>query len=189
MPALTPYLELEDGRTIVTTDGADEIDPSADGNALRAVWRRWAAIGTKSGQLVDPGLTSEVRWTLDATADATTLTRVETLTARAPIAIRSWRVVLPTTATSAIAQTDGVRLGGDTAVRLKADTIPVASLRVTVDAPWRPQPTIQATGNGPLGRSARGYIPLHVAYEARDVKVAPGQPLTWRLTLTTETDR
>ena len=55
VPALVPYLELEDGRTIVATDGADEIHPSADGRQLRAVWRRWAQIGAKSGQLVDPG--------------------------------------------------------------------------------------------------------------------------------------
>jgi hypothetical protein len=174
VPALTPYLELEDGRTVVATDGADEITPSADGKGLLAVWRRWAAIGTKSGQLVDPGLTSAVRWSLDAT----TLTRVETLTARAPMTIRSWRVVVPTTATSSSARADGVMLNG-----------PDASLRIAVDAPWHPQATIQATGNGPLGRGARGYIPLHVVYEARDVRLAAGQPIAWRLTLTTETNR
>ena len=81
VPALVPYLELADGRTIVAADGADEIQPSADGRQLRVVWRRWAQIGAKSGQLVDPGVTSEVRWTL---ADGA-LTRRETLTARAPI--------------------------------------------------------------------------------------------------------
>src|SRR4029077_19781530 len=54
--ALVPHLDLADGRTIVATDGADEVQPSADGRELRAVWRRWAQVGTKSGQLVDPGL-------------------------------------------------------------------------------------------------------------------------------------
>ena len=32
-PALTPYLELEDGRTIVATDGADLIEPSLNGHS------------------------------------------------------------------------------------------------------------------------------------------------------------
>jgi len=80
VPALVPYLELADGRTVVATDGADEIHPSADGRELRALWRRWAQVGTKSGQLVDPGVTSEVRWTLRS--DTIELTRSETLTAR-----------------------------------------------------------------------------------------------------------
>ena len=64
VPALVPYLELADGRTIVAADGADEIHPSADGRELRVVWRRWAQLGTKSGQLVDPG--SDERGPLDA---------------------------------------------------------------------------------------------------------------------------
>src|SRR5262245_29471744 len=37
-PAMVPYLELSDGRTIVTTDGADEIQPGPGGRSLRAVW-------------------------------------------------------------------------------------------------------------------------------------------------------
>jgi hypothetical protein len=169
VPALVPYLELADGRTIVATDGADEIHPSADARELRVVWRRWAQVGTKSGQLADPGLTSEVRWTLTDTA----LDRRETLTASAPMMIRSWRVVVPTTNTTTETTNDGVLLTGGS-----------APLRVTVTTPW-PQVTqrAQATGNGPLGRGARGAVPMHLVYEARDVRIAPGQPLTWQLTL------
>jgi hypothetical protein len=174
VPALVPYLELEDGRTIVATDGADEIHPSADGRELRAVWRRWAAIGAKSGQLVDPGLTSDVRWTL---ADGT-LTRAETLTARAPMTIRSWRLMMPTTATAATMQAGGMLMSGA-----------AAALRIVVEAPWKTEPAIRATGNGPLGRGARGNIPLHLAYEARDLRLTPGQPITWRLTLSPEAER
>src|SRR5260370_6266428 len=33
---------------------SDEIAPAADGKSLRVVWRRWAMIGSKAGQLVDP---------------------------------------------------------------------------------------------------------------------------------------
>jgi hypothetical protein len=173
VPALVPYLELEDGRTIVAGDGADEIHPSADGRELRAVWRRWASIGARSGQLVDPGVTSEVRWTLGDR----TLTRVETLTARAPMTIRAWRVVLPSTATSAASHPDGMLMTGSGAL-----------LRVAVEAPWKIASAIRATGDGPLGRGARGYIPLHLAYEARDLRLTPGQPMTWRLTLSPETE-
>jgi hypothetical protein len=174
VPALVPYLELEDGRTIVAADGADEIHPSADGRELRAVWRRWAPIGAKSGQLVDPGLTSEVRWTLGDR----TLTRAETLTARAPMTIRTWRVIMPTTATSATTQAGGTLMSGSG-----------GPLSILVETPWKTDAAIRATGNGPLGRGARGYIPLHLAYEARDLRLTPGQPVTWRVTLSPEAER
>jgi hypothetical protein len=42
---------------------------------------------------------------------------------------------------------------------------------------------MQATGDGPLGRGARGPVPLHLVYEARDVALTPGRPSTWTLTL------
>jgi hypothetical protein len=58
-----------------------------------------------------------------------------------------------------------------------------APLRVAVNAPWPVVRLMQATGDGPLGRGARGPVPLHLVYEARDVALAPGQPLTWTLTL------
>ena len=61
-PAMVPFLELADGRVITATDGADEISPAVDGKSLRVVWRRWALVGSKSGQLVDPHITSEVSW-------------------------------------------------------------------------------------------------------------------------------
>jgi hypothetical protein len=171
VPALVPYLELADGRTIVATDGADEIHPSADGRELGAVWRRWAQRGTKSGQLVDPGVTSEVRWTLGA--DRIELTRVETLTVRAPVTIHAWRLVVPSTATTTENTADGVLLSGTN-----------APLRVTVTTPWPLLARrVQATGSGALGRGARGPIPLHLIYEARDVRLAPGRPVTWQMTL------
>jgi hypothetical protein len=169
VPALVPYLELDDGRTIVATDGADEIHPSATGSELRVVWRRWARLGTKSGQLVDPGLTSEVRWILRDAA----LERRETLTATVPINIRTWRVIVPTTNTAVEQTSEGALLTGGS-----------AALRVAVTIPW-PQLTshVEGTGNSPLGRGARGAVPLHLVYEARDVRIAPGQPITWQMTL------
>ena len=171
VPALVPYLELGDGRTIVAGDGADEIHPSADGRELRVVWRRWAQLGTKSGQLVDVGLTSDVRWTLADSA----IERRETLTATAPIAIRSWRVIVPTTNTT-----------GEFANEIALLTGGTVPLRVSVHAPW-PQllRRIVATGDGPLGRGARGVVPIHLTYEARDISIAPDRPATWQLTLRT----
>src|SRR5438270_8138455 len=74
-PSLAPFIELADGRMIVATDGADEIEPGADGKSLRVVWRRWALVGSKAGELVDPHITSEVVWQLSGT----TLTRDERL--------------------------------------------------------------------------------------------------------------
>jgi hypothetical protein len=172
VPALVPYLELEDGKTIVAGDGADEIHPSADGHELRAVWRRWAQTGTKSGQLVEPGLVSDVTWSIRDGA----LSRSETLTASAPINIRSWRVIVPTTATTS------------RSLPMSAMTLSGANmtLHVAVNTPWKTDTSVRATGDGPLGRGARGYLPLHATYEARNVRVMPGQPLTWQVTLRPE---
>src|SRR6185503_17312793 len=63
-PALTSFVELQDGRTIVTTDGADFIEPSTDGRKLRVGWNRWALVGGQPGEFVDVGLSSSVVWTL-----------------------------------------------------------------------------------------------------------------------------
>jgi hypothetical protein len=169
IPALVPYLELADGRTIVAGDGADEIHTSPDARELRVVWRRWAQIGTKSGQLLDPGVTSVVRWTLTDSA----LERRETLTVSSPITLRSWRVLVPTTNVTAVTTDAGALLtGGGT------------PLRVLVERPWaQVSGSVQATGNSPLGRGARGAVPIHLVYEARDVQLTPGQPITWQLTL------
>ena len=168
VPALVPYLELADGRTIVAADGADEIHPSSDGRELRVVWRRWGQLGTKSGQLVDPGVASEVLWTLGES----TLTRIETLTAASPLQVRRWRVVVPTTNVVGEDTSDGMLLTGGQ-----------ASLQITISAPWPLIRRVQATGDGPLGRGARGAVPLHLMYEAHDLALAPGQPVTWQLTL------
>jgi hypothetical protein len=171
VPALVPYLDLQDGRTIVAADGADEIHPSPDGRELRAVWRRWARVSGNAGELVDPGLTSEVRWTIREGL----LGRTETLTARLPIAIRAWRMIVPTTAATSEAMAGGVLLSGAE-----------GRLGVTIATPWRIESHVRAMGNDPAGRGARGPIPLHVAYEGRDVHVVPGTPLTWQLTLRVE---
>src|SRR4029079_484610 len=92
-PAVTAYVELADGRTVVATDGADVIEPSADGRSLRVRWTKWAVVGTPAGKVQDVGLTSEVVWAIDGDA----LTRDETLSSKQPITIRRWRLAVPTT--------------------------------------------------------------------------------------------
>jgi hypothetical protein len=89
-PSMAPFLELADGRVITATDGADEIAPAADGKSLRVVWRRWALLGSKSGEVVDPRITSEVIWRLEGSK----LTRDETLKSTEPITIRRWWIAL-----------------------------------------------------------------------------------------------
>src|SRR5262245_6766160 len=95
VPAFAPYLELADGRTIVATDGADEISPGEDGKSLRATWKRWAVLKTKSAQYTDPGLTTTVTWAIQGDS----LTRTETITAQQPVTLRRFSVMLPTTGT------------------------------------------------------------------------------------------
>src|SRR4029079_14443090 len=92
-PALTAYVELADGRTVVATDGADVIEPAADGQSLRVRWTKWAVVGTPSGKVQDVGLTSEVVWAIENG----TLVREERLTSKQPVNIRRWRIAVPTT--------------------------------------------------------------------------------------------
>jgi len=63
-------------------------------------------------------------------------------------------------------------------------TGPEGQLDVAIDTPWHADAQVRATGDAPDGKGARQPIPLHLVYEAHDVRVAPGQPLTWQMTLT-----
>ena len=172
-PALTPYLELNDGRVLVAGDGADQIEPATDGRSLRVVWRRWAVLGSKSGELIDPHLTSEVTWRLEGT----TLKRDEILTASEPIAIRRWWVAISTTAASCIPSTQENQ-------RSNRFESPDGALEAAVPAAdWPLSESLIAPGNGALGRGARGAVPLHWVFESRDLRLEPNRPLHWRLSL------
>jgi hypothetical protein len=173
LPSFVPYLELEDGRVIVASDGADEIEPAKDGRSLRAVWRRWALTGSKSGELIDPHITSEVIFRIDGA----TLTREETLTAYEPLTIRRWRFVVPTTATGFFPQSDEAR-------KWKRFESPEGALEIqTPVADWQLQEAIQATGDSVTGRGARGAIPLHMVYESNNLRLTVQRPLRWRIAL------
>jgi hypothetical protein len=172
-PSLTPYVELADGRVAVAADGADSIEPSPDGQSLRARWSRWVVVGGKPGDWLNVGLTSEVVWRIAKG----TLTREETISASRPVSIRHWQLAVPTSYAKVETQTkSGVRSDrfssneGTLTVVLSDTTFPVST-------------SIMATGNGPLGRGVRGAIPLHLQFEARDLIVDAGRPLKYRLLL------
>ena len=172
-PSLTPYLELNDGRILVAGDGADQIEPGTDGRSLRVIWRRWAVVGGKPGEFVDPHLTSEVTWRIDGK----TLQRDESLTASEPTAIRRWWVALPTTAASCIQITqEGQRWN-----RFES---PDGMLEAAVPtADWPLSESLLAPGNGALGRGARGAVALHWVFESRDLRLEPNRSVHWRLAL------
>lgn len=171
-PSLVPFVELSNGRTLVAGDGADEIEPAADGKSLRAVWRRWAVVGTRSGQLEDPHITSEVVWRLEGT----TLTREETLKSSADVTVKRWRVAVPTTAARS-------EVSFDATGRHDRFVSEGGTLEVWAAADWPLSVSVQAVGGGALGRGARGGVPLHLVYEARDVSLKAGAAARWRITL------
>jgi hypothetical protein len=185
-PSLTPFLQLEDGRTIVATDGADTIEPSNDGQELRVRWNRWAVVGTKPGELVDVGITSEVRWSIRTN----TLLREETLTAKQPLRVRHWKLAVPTTHASVeTSSNDNMR-----ADRFSSSRSPQAgSSREVVDAGglevrmlsanFQVATRLFATGDNPLGRGVRGAIPLHLVFESSNLRLQPGKPIRCELAL------
>jgi hypothetical protein len=171
-PSLTPFIELADGRTVVTTDGADEIEPSANGRTLRVRWTRWAVVGTPAGKVQDVGLTSEVVWRIDNG----TLTREETLSSKQPVSIRRWRMAIPSTHSNI-----DMELLKRGTVRFKSSN---GALDVTFGADFPVQTTVLATGDTPAGRGVHGAIPLHLVYEAENVELKAGSPLKSKLILT-----
>src|SRR5712692_3469646 len=173
VPALTPYLELEDGRVIVAGDGADEIIPSADGLSLRAVWKRWAVLGTKSGEIVDPGITAQVDWKVEGDS----LVRTERVSVAKATAIRRFWVMVPTTGTHDATRFEDGR-------RVDRFDSPEGALEVTVkQSDWPVHAELYATGNSVLGKGSRGAVPFYLNLEARNATITPEKPMSWTLVL------
>lgn len=171
-PAMVPYIELADGRTVVASDGADAIEPAGGGQGLRVRWSRWAVVGSKPGELVDIGLTSEVAWRIQNSS----LIREETLSAKQPLTIRRWKVTVPTNyAKLETTVKNGVRIdrlsSGQEILDVEESGFPVTA-------------SVTATGDGPLGKGVHGAIPLQLNFEQTDVTIQPGQPIKWTLSLT-----
>ncbi|MEK6337712.1 MAG: hypothetical protein AABM67_22555 [Acidobacteriota bacterium] len=169
-PALVPFLELADGRVIVATDGADQIEPGSDGKSLRVVWKHWALVGGKSGEVFDPHITSEVTWHLDGN----TLARDETLKATEAISIRRWWMAVPVTTSSEETMLTGTQ-------RWDRFNIGETQVAIAARADWPLKTSILASGDTALSRGARAPLPLHLIYESQDLRLAPNQILRWRL--------
>jgi len=167
-PSFTPFIQLADGRTVIATDGADVIEPSADGKTLRVRWTRWAVAGTPAGKVQDVGLVSEVVWRIENG----TLTREETLSSTQPVNIRRWWLAVPTTYDNVETEMLNYRFSsakGTLEVRVSDANFPVKA-------------SIMATGNSALGRGVHGAIPLHLVLEAKNIEVR--SPLRYKISLT-----
>jgi hypothetical protein len=177
VPALVPFVDLEDGRTIAAADGADAIVPAADGRGVRAHWNQWAVVGGKPGERTDPGLQSDVAWALDGD----TLVRTERLTASRPLRVKRWYVIVPVT---------GSRSTRSTRNGVVTDTFDGPDGRFIVSLPridWPNTRTLRATGDSAEGRGARGAVPLHLEIDARDLTFEPGTLRSWILRLSSRT--
>jgi len=169
-PCLVPFLELENGTTIAAADGADEIHPSSDGKSVTAAWKRWVVVGAKAGETIDPGLATEVTWSLTKNG----LRRSEVITPSKAVTVRRLWMAVPTRSdrikTSVV---DNVR--SDRLIS-KEGTLEVRVLR----SDWPLQVSTFATGDDPLGRGDRGPIPLHLILETtKNLSFAPGAPQGW----------
>lgn len=173
-PALTPFIELADGRTAVAGDGADVIEPAADGRSLRARWSKWAIVGKPSGKVEDIGLTSKVVWRIENG----TLTREETLSSKQTVTIRRWRFSLPT---SHLALDWNLLKSPRGQVRFISSK---GSLDEEHSANFQYDGLFQPSGDAPIGRGVHGAIPLHLMLEAKDITVQPRKPLKFRIDLT-----
>jgi hypothetical protein len=171
-PSMTPFIELADGRTVVATDGADVIEPSANGSTLRVRWTKWAVVGTPAGKFQDTGLISEVYWRIENG----TLVREETLSSKQPVNIRRWRMAIPSTHNNV--DMEMLKRG---IVRFKSSN---GTLDVTFGADFPVQATVVAAGDTAIGRGVHGAIPLHLVYEAQNVELKAGSPLKSKLILT-----
>lgn len=191
LPALTPYLELEDGRTIAACDGADNINVGArkesalaEPFAVMAHWQRWALVNlTATNELpygqpenyVDPGLHSEVIWMMPGNGK---LVRNETIDATHPVTIRRLRLAFPSTASRVTTRTQN-------GVRVDRFTGREGSLDFSADLQNIPFKEMIQTNSSTsaLGKGTRGPIPLTAMIEATNIIIAPGHPLHMQILL------
>jgi hypothetical protein len=171
LPVVTPFLTLADGSTIVASDGADEIEPSSDGRSLHAVWRRWAQLGSRTGQLVDPGIVADVRWEVKGT----TLVRTETLSASKPIEVRRMWMIVPSTSGEAVSVSTG-----EPAIKFES---PSGALTVSLQSSNGViNPVVHATGDSAAGKGSLGPVPFLLEFDQKNFTLAPQANLTWILT-------
>jgi len=165
-PCLVPFLEMEDGTTIAAADGADEIRPSSDGKSVTAAWKRWAVVGAKAGDTIDPGLVTEVTWSLTKNG----LRRSEVITPSKAVTVRRLWMAVPT-------RLDHVKTSVVDNVRSDRLMSREGTLDVRVlHSDWPLQISAFATGDDALGRGDRGPIPLHLILETMHLSFIPNAP-------------
>lgn len=171
-PCLVPFLQLEDGPTIAAADGADEIYASADGLTLTAKWREWVVPGAKAGETIDPGLVTEVTWSIVNNV----LSRTEMLTALKDVGIRRLWMAVPTRA-------DHIETFYADNVRTDRLISTEGVLEICVrDSNWPIRVSAFAPGDDPLGRGDRGALSLHLLLETdAGFSLLSGESRRWRI--------
>ena len=174
-PSMATFIELADGRTIVATDGADEIEPAADGRSLKVVWRRFAQVGVKHGEpLVEPGFRTEVVFRIEGDR----LVRRETLIASEAVTLRRVSFAVPTTATRAVERPREAK------ERSWTFESPEATLDLGIEEGWPMDASLWAPGNAPEGQGPRLGLPLHLQIESRSTMMLTSErPLSWSIWL------
>lgn len=167
-PSMTPFLTLADGKTYSASEGADEISPGADGRSLKTLNKKWAQMGSKSGERFANGLTSVVEWRLETGR----LVRKETITAVADTEIRKWEFVLPSTASSVNEANNSFVLKGREG-NLKATFEPFKGTAFS----------ILASGDSKLSKGVLGAIPIHIVAKAEGITLKKGESISWSLSL------
>jgi len=167
-PSFVPFITLADGKTYAVGDGADRIEPGADGLSVKTFNIKWAQIGSKSGERFENGLVSEVEWRVSGNR----LVRSEKLTAAADIEIKEWKFALSSTASTVEAKGNVYTLAGREG-KVKAEFEPFTGTEFST----------LATGDSRLGKGVLGPIPIHVIAKAKNIILKKGQSLTWKLSL------
>lgn len=171
-PAFASFFELSDGKIYATSEGADLIEPGADGKSLKIHYQKWGQIGSISGKVFETGLTSVIEFKFENNK----LIRREILTANRDLEIKNWKFALPTTA-------DKVKntVSGDNQKYIFEGREGILS--VSANADWKMEPYLQATGDSRLGKGVLGAIPMHFILASKDLKLKKAQKISWEITL------
>ncbi len=168
-PSFTPFFELMDGKTYATSDGADEIYPAKNGKSLRVVWNKFAKVGTKSGEMFDIGIKSEVSWQIVGNK----LIREEILTADKDVTFKNWKFAFPLTANKN--QVEIIKNK-----RFDVFTGDEGTLKIQTVADWKFNTEILATGDSRLSKGVIRAIPLHQILTAETIQLKAKKPNKWR---------
>jgi hypothetical protein len=168
-PSFVPFFELADGKNYAASEGATEIFPSKDNQSLRVVWKKFAKIGTKSGERFEIGLTSEVVWKIVGNK----LIREETLTADKDLTIKNWKFAFPSTAT---------RNRSEIIENKRFDIFEgdEGTIKTNAVADWKFKREILATGDSRLSKGVLRAIPLHQILTAETIQLKAKKPQKWR---------